>query len=113
MMNISLAELQARVYPCGKVGRYLVEQMVALNDFCADYPWPHGETWCIGDQPTVGVLLEDKERQNYTLWPAPRVREDCTYELRPDGKKIRVYDTIDARLTLEDFYAKLALFFRE
>jgi len=30
-----------------------------------------------------------------------------------DGREIRVYDTIDARLILEDFYAKLALFFRE
>ena len=113
LMNISLAELQARVYPCGKVGKYLVEQMAALNDACGDYPWPHGETWCIGDQPTVGVLLEDKERQNYTMRKAPRVREDCTYEPREDGREIRVYDTIDARLILEDFYAKLALFFRE
>ena len=113
LMNISLAELQARVYPCGKVGKYLVEQMVALNDACGNYTWPHGETWCIGDQPTVGVLLEDKERQNYTMWKAPRVREDCTYETREDGREIRVYDTIDARLILEDFYAKLALFFRE
>ena len=113
LMNISLAELQARVAPCGRVGKYLVEQMVALNDACGDYPWPHGETWCIGDQPTVGVLLEDKERKNYTMRKAPRIREDCTYELREDGREIRVYDTIDARLILEDFYAKLALFFRE
>ena len=75
------------------------------------YSGSYGETWCIGDQPTIGVLLEDKERQNYTLRPAPRVRPDCTYEALPGARNIRVYHTTDVRLTLEDFYAKLALHF--
>ena len=113
LMNISLAELQYRVAPCGKVGEYLVKQMVELNDHLANAPWPHGETWCIGDQPTVGVLLEDKQRDNYTMQKAPIVNPDCTYSPRPNAHEIRVYDTIDVRLTLEDFYAKLALFFGE
>ena len=111
LMNISLAELQHRVAPCGKVGEYLVRQMVELNDRLADHPWPHGETWCIGDQPTVGVLLEDKQRENYTMRRAPVVLPDCTYAPRKNAREIRVYDTVDVRLTLEDFYAKLALFF--
>ena len=113
LMNISLAELQHRVAPCGKVGQYLVKQMVELNDKLAQNPWPHGETWCIGDQPTVGVLLEDRQRQNYTMQKAPVVNADCTYSTRENAREIRVYDTIDVRLTLEDFYAKLALFFGE
>lgn len=113
LMNITLAELQARVAPCGRVGRYLVEQMVALNDVCADEPWPHGETWCIGDQPTVGVLLEDKERENYTMETAPRVAPDMTYIPCPENRRIRVYHTTDVRMTLEDFYAKLKLYFGE
>ena len=111
MMNVSLAELQYRVAPCGRVGEYLFRQMVELNDTLGDQKWPHGETWCIGDQPTVGVLLEDQQRENYTLRNAPLVRPDCTYALRPGARKIRVYDTVDVRLTLEDFYAKLALFY--
>ncbi len=110
MMNVSLAELQRRVAPCGRVGAYLFRQMVELNDRLGEMSWPHGETWCIGDQPTVGVLLEDQERQNYTMRRTPLVRPDCTYAPRPGAREIRVYDTVDVRLTLEDFYAKLALF---
>jgi purine nucleosidase len=111
MFNVSLAELQYRVAPCGKVGEYLFRQMVELNDALGNAPWPHGETWCIGDQPTVGALLEDKDRANYTMRPAPRVDSDCHYIPQPQNRKIRVYDTMDVRLTLEDFYAKLALFY--
>ena len=111
LMNVSLAELQYKVAPCGKVGDYLFRQMVELNDESARSFWPHGETWCIGDQPTVGVLLEDKYRRNYTMRPAPRVLPDCSYAPRPGAHEIRVYDTVDARLTLEDFFSKLALFF--
>ncbi len=109
LMNVSLAELQHRVAPCGEIGAYLFRQMVELNDALGDFPWPHGETWCIGDQPTVGVLLEDRERRNYTIRPAPRVLPDGRYAVREGARLIRVYDTVDARLTLEDFYAKLAL----
>ena len=111
LMDVSLAELQHRVAPCGRVGAYLFKQMVELNDQLGDYPWPHGETWCIGDQPTVGVLLEDHQRKNYTMRKAPAVLPDGSYAPRANAHEIRVYDTIDVRLTLEDFYAKLALFF--
>lgn len=111
LMNVSLAELQHRVAPCGDIGAYLVKQMVELNDSLGDAPWPHGETWCLGDQPTVGVLLEDRERENYTMQKAPIVQPDCTYAPRPDAHEIRVYDSVDVRLILEDFYAKMALLF--
>ena len=111
MLNLSLAELQHRVAPCGRVGAYLFKQMVELNDLLADRPWPHGETWSIGDQPTIGVLLEDKNNDHYTMMHAPRVDAQCRYILRDDSPMIRVYHTTDVWLTLEDFYAKLALFY--
>ena len=31
------------------------------------------------------------------------------YEENPDGKLIRVYDSIDVRMTLEDLFSKLEL----
>lgn len=111
-MNVTLAELQYRVASCGRVGEYLFRQMVELNDACGDSPrWPHGESWCIGDQPTIGVLLEDKERDHYTLRHAPHIDQDCRYIHQEDTPLIRVYHAVDVRLTLEDFYAKLALHF--
>ena len=40
---------------------------------------------------------------------APIIKEDLTYQANPNGKLIRVYDSIDVRMTLEDLYAKLSL----
>ena len=61
----------------------------------------------------VGVLLQCPMRGNWHTRPAPRLRDDMTYAEDPDGKPIRVYDAVDPRMILEDFYAKLALCYGE
>ena len=109
--GVSLAELQLHVRPYGKIGRYLFEQMAALNNALADLPyWPHGETWCLGDEGVICALLEDRERRGgYTEIPAPRIGADMRYLPGDPTRKIRVYHTMDVRLDLEDFYAKLQI----
>lgn len=111
---VSLAELQVHVRPYGEIGRYLFEQMVALNDSMASRPeWPHGETWCLGDEGVICALLEDRERRTgYEEIPAPRISEDMRYLPGNAERKIRVYKTMDARLDLEDLYAKLKINFK-
>ncbi len=105
---VSLTELSRRVKPCGEIGKYLFEQMVAFNDKCADITfWPHGESWGLGDQGTVTVLLEESERMNYDWVPAPAISQEMMYIHGQNNRPIRVYHTLDARLTMEDFYAKL------
>lgn len=37
------------------------------------------------------------------------MRRDGSYEPRSDGRKIRVYKSIDTRLMFDDFFAKLRL----
>lgn len=109
---VSLVELQYRVKPCGAIGKYLFEQMAAFNNKLADYaPWPHGETWGLGDQATVTLLLDELEKMNYDLKPAPAIGDDMTYIHGQNNREIRVYHTLDARMTMEDFYAKLAINF--
>lgn len=109
---VSLAELQYRVKPCGEIGRYLFDQMVEFNNKLADFaPWPHGETWGLGDQATVTLLLDELEKMNYDLKPAPAIADDMTYIHEQNNRDIRVYHTLDARMTMEDFYAKLAINF--
>lgn len=111
-ITVSLSELQYRVAPCGEVGDYLFRQMVAFNDFAAQWRgWPRGETWCLGDQPAVGVLLQDPENCTWTMQPAPHVEADYSYTFPGYGHTIRVYDSVDVRLMIEDFYAKLTLHF--
>lgn len=111
VMAVSLAELQLKVRPCGEIGRYLFEQMTAFNQYAAKYnmAWPHGEIWGLGDQGTIAVLMEELEKVSYDLVPAPRIAEDMTYIHEQDNREIRVYHYLDARLTLEDFFAKLTL----
>ncbi|MDD5850521.1 MAG: nucleoside hydrolase [Firmicutes bacterium] len=112
-MNISFAELVGKVKPCGKVGALLAEKMFAVSDFCGSLPirteFPHGEIWSIGDQPTVSVLLENPSGQRYHEERAPRILDDTTYGPNPDSRAIRVYDGTDRRLTMDDFFEKLAL----
>ena len=110
-MNVSLSELRYRVSVHGHIGAYLFQQMVNLNDSLGENPgFPHGESWCLGDQPTVGLLLEDKGKKSYDLLPAPKVDETFAYIQQSSNRLIRVYHTLDVRMTMEDFYAKLALY---
>ena len=110
-LNVSLAELQLRVRPCGAIGKYLFEQMAEFNAVMGKTPgrWPHGETWCLGDQAAIAILMEDYAAQTYSLLPAPRVRPDGIYEPGRMCRPIRVYHTVDSRATLEDLYAKLMI----
>lgn len=108
MMKISITELQCKVRPYGEIGNYLFQQLVDYNMELADHPWPHGESWCIGDQPTISVLLEDHEC-SYDWLPAPRVSREMFYIHEQNARPIRVYHSVDARLTFEDFFCKLQL----
>jgi purine nucleosidase len=110
-MRVSLAELQAKVEPCGRIGEYLFRQMVGVNELHADNAdWPPGESWALGDSPAVGLLLDPHE-QCYELMPAPRVAEDMRYVHEQGNRPIRVYKSIDARFILEDLFSKLRLNF--
>jgi purine nucleosidase len=115
-MSVTLAMLQKEVRPYGKIGKYLFEQMVAYNDSCADSPdWPHGESWGLGDSPTVGLLLVEHEKQDiFKMQPAPEIRyEDYSYNFDTPHRPIRVYTDVNPRQTLEDFFAKLQINYPE
>lgn len=111
-MAVTLSELQLNVEPCGEIGKYLFDQMVSFNDKCADYiQWPHGEIWGLGDSPTIGVLLEEAEKTDiYDMKPAPIISyDDLTYSYEIANREIRVYNQVNARLVLGDFFAKMKI----
>lgn len=70
---------------------------------------PHGELWSIGDQPTVAALLENEAGQRRRKVKAPHIGQDMSYIPNPDGREIYVYDDVDRRMLMEDFFAKLHL----
>ena len=113
-MSVSLSELQWNVEPCGEIGKYLFRQMLEVNEDAADIPyWPNGETWGLGDSPTIGVFLEDPNNPNlFDEVEAPTVDyEDLSYHYDGNNRKIRVYHTINPRLILDDIFAKLKINF--
>lgn len=115
-LSVSLAELEYKVRPCGKLGEYLVDNMFALNNKLADFKgWPHGELWGLGDQSIIATLMQEYEKEdNFEMLEAPRVsEEDMSYSFGHGYRKVRVYKSLDYRLTLEDFFAKMALNYKE
>jgi len=111
MMPVSFAELELKVEPCGEIGRYLFDQ---LNDHAHESDprksiFRTGETWVFGDSPAVGLLLYE-HRYEFEWVQAPLITKDMTYVHTGLNRPIRVYKSIDSRLILEDFFAKLKLF---
>jgi inosine-uridine nucleoside N-ribohydrolase len=108
---VSLAELEQKVYGKGAIGTYLFEQLneYAQGPEARKNSFRSGETWVLGDSPTVGLLLYE-DRFEYDWVPAPLFGTDMQYIHTPLNRPIRVYRRIDSRLILEDFFAKLALF---
>lgn len=100
-LEVTLAELKSRVGSCGKIGRYLVEQLEAENqiEYNPNFLLRSGENWVLGDNTTAAVLLMNRLRGNWHVDHAPIIREDLTYQANPNGKLIRVYDSIDVRMT--------------
>lgn len=111
-MRVSLAELAVKVKPHGETGQYLWQQMIEFNQFASaalkNVPWPKSEVWVLGDNPSVGLLLDDHQ-YHYQEVDAPTVNKDLTYGKGTQTRKVRVYNQIDPHFILEDFFAKLQL----
>lgn len=110
MVLVSLAELELRVAPYGKIGDYLFQQML---DHAATLKgrsaFRTGESWALGDSPVVGLILAE-HRFRYKNVPAPIITHDMHYVHTGKYRPIKVYHFVDSRFIMEDFYAKLQLF---
>lgn len=108
-MLVSYAELEEKVRPCGKVGRYLFDQMMDFSETVPGRgPWPKGESWSLGDSPTIGLMLDPQELLSHEQ-EAPVIDGDMKYSFTGTGRKIRVYHDCNVRFILEDLFCKLKL----
>lgn len=106
-INIGMAEIQDRIYPLGKIGKHLFEQMVAYND--SEFAgWTKGESWSLGDSPAVALAL-NPDCGHYKMVNAPHINDDTSSTPEPKNPVIREYIDVDSRYILEDMIAKLRL----
>ena len=72
--------------------------------------WPRGEDWTLGDSPAVSLILNPNQHTDfYDMIPAPRITQDLKYEKNEKNRPIRVYNFVNGRVVLEDFFAKIQL----
>jgi len=112
---MSYAELVLRVKPRGKIGGYLAGKIEEVIKIARAHGLLLGETYAMGDSPLVlltalqSAFDRDPSSSVFSERPAPTVNDDGLYEDNSSARDIRVYSSLDCRMLLEDFYAKLAL----
>ncbi|MFV0502348.1 MAG: nucleoside hydrolase [Lachnospirales bacterium] len=115
-IRVSIAELLLKVKPFGEIGNYLYKQLIEFNNERAKTEkWLKGESWCLGDSLAISLLI-DEDIGCYSMQKAPFVLDDCTYvsnESNENNRLILVYDYVDSRFTLEDFFSKLELYTKQ
>lgn len=104
-MGVSYAELITKVADRGELGTYLVDQLVEWN---AANKTQMMEYRSLGDNPAVGLIMHPGAGRAQRL-PAPQFADDMTYVHDTGHREITVYEEIDNRFILEDFFAKLQL----
>lgn len=110
-MLMSMAELR-QMKGQGAVAAFLAWKIEGLSTEAAKMGLKTGETYAMGDSPLVTLTAlqstfeADPSSSDYVMVPAPNVRDDGTCQPNPNGRPIRVYTTIDTRLTFADMLAK-------
>ena len=106
-INVGISELERKVAPCGEIGRHLFENLVAYN-LSDQAGWTQGESWSLGDSPAVALAI-NPGCGRYVETSAPLILDDTSSGFLKTNPIIRVYQSVDSRYILEDFFAKLAL----
>ena len=102
---VSYAELFERVYDKGPLGKYLVEQLIDYNTNRWPGPVEHRS---LGDSPIVTLMIYP-DAGRYRHHPAPELHpQSMHYVHTGKHRPIRIYEWIDGRFCLEDFFAKFA-----
>jgi inosine-uridine nucleoside N-ribohydrolase len=109
---VSQAELDAGLRAAGELGAFLARQLERVS---ALMDGGLGETYILGDSPLVTLTAlqssfePDSASSAYVVRPTPRIADDGRYVAAAGARPMRVYQTIDTRLTFADMFAKFAL----
>lgn len=112
-MLFSAAELM-EMKTRGGVSAWLVSEVEKVWEMVARFDLSTGETYVLGDSPLVTLTAlqstfePDPASSDYVVRPCPTIGDDGLYQANPQGRPIRIYTTIDTRLTFGDMLAKLS-----
>ena len=126
-MKISFFEMLNHVYPCGKIGEYLVKHTMEVSGGISENVIGSrdsdmskgaaitsfgGELWSLGDSVCIGLMMnntlgkfhmekapDELDNRGFYKWSGRKERE------------IRVYDTIDNRFIIQDMFEKFQFYF--
>lgn len=103
----SMAELEDKIAPQGKIGAYLYSKLGAMARF--------SDTYVLGDSPlclisTLTTTFETGAASSfYETIQAPYITDSGLYDFSHQGRDIIVYKTIDTRLMFGDMESKIRL----
>ena len=103
-MQMSVAEMRARMRPISPAAAWLYERFTSPPDFV-----DIGGAWPWGDTPTVLLGSVSSESSSFERQPARWIEDDCRYGKAIPGRTIEVATRLDSRLAIEDFLALLAV----
>ncbi len=103
-MQYSIARMNVVMRAGPAVARWL------YGCFCHPPKWAKiGGTWPLGDSPLVLLTALSSESSTYAEHPARVILNDGRYGSEIPGRDLRVYASVDARLTFEDMESLFAL----
>ncbi|MBF7015687.1 nucleoside hydrolase (plasmid) [Novosphingobium resinovorum] len=101
-MQVSVAELRVRLRAASPLGRWLYETFTSPPDFV-----DIGGAWPMGDSPPVLFTAVSQGSSRFVTQPARRTLPDRTYGAPLKDRELRICQSVDVRLAMEDFFAKL------
>lgn len=126
-MKVSFFEMLNHVYPCGKIGEYLVKHTMEVSGGISDNVIGSrgsdmskgaaitsfgGELWSLGDSVCVGLMMNNTLGKFHMEKAPGGLTDRGFYEFSQEGDgQIRVYDTIDSRFIIQDMFEKFQFYF--
>jgi len=115
-MIMPYSSILLKVKTQGKLGAYLANAIDSIRVLIKNFGFNTGEVYVIGDSPLVLLTAlrssfgNDPSSSEYMIRHCPVINDKGDYVFNKSGRNIKVFTHVDAHLTFEDFYSKLALF---
>lgn len=103
-MQYPISAMRTRLRAVSPLGKWIYDRFTNPPSFI-----DVGGTWPLGDSPLVLLTAISTESSTARDIPARRILLDGRYGEEVPGRTLQVYETLDARLVFEDFFALMEI----